>query len=60
MSEFDGNTDTMVMMEAFSKLRTENLRLQNKVMRMEDASGRVAELEELNRKLSKVCGAFMQ
>ncbi|KAK9809715.1 hypothetical protein WJX73_009142 [Symbiochloris irregularis] len=56
-SEFDGNAamggDTMVMMEAFAKLQKENVRLQNKVMRMEDASGRVAELEDLNRRLSE-------
>ena len=46
--------DTMMVMEAYSKLQRENLRLQAKVLRMEDASGKVAQLEELNRTLKKV------
>ena len=45
----------MMLMEAYSKLQRENLRLQAKVLRMEDASGKVAQLEELNRKLVRVC-----
>lgn len=44
----------MMLMEAYSKLQRENLRLQAKVLRMEDASGKVSQLEELNAKLKKV------
>lgn len=42
-----------MLMEAYSKLQRENLRLQAKVLRMEDASGKVSQLEELNAKLKK-------
>lgn len=48
--------DTMMLMEAFSKLRWENLRLQAKKLHMEDASGKVFQLEQVNSKLLKVRG----